>query len=97
MSGYRHDREQDRGPRELAVRQGDGLQVTLAWDPADGTLTVSVEDLRDGAVLRVPVGADRPMDVFHHPYAYAARRGVAAEARRQARGRGGTPHATPSR
>jgi hypothetical protein len=64
--------------RELARRGTDGLDVSLLWLPAEDRLVVTVWDERVGDAFEVPVGAaDRPFDVFHHPYAYAARRGVA--------------------
>ena len=47
-------------------------------------LTVSVHDARTGDTFEIPATAGDAMDVFHHPYAYAARRGfvlvAAAEA-----------------
>ena len=38
--------------RELAAREGDGIQVTLLWHPRDDALTVSVEDPRAGRGVR---------------------------------------------
>jgi hypothetical protein len=63
--------------RELAARRVDGLDVRLLWDPADDRVAVTVADGREGLALEVPVGpAESPLDVFRHPFAYAAVHGV---------------------
>jgi hypothetical protein len=63
--------------RELAVRTGDGIEVRLLWCGGDGRLAVHVFDARCGHVFVVDVrDGGRAMDVFHHPYAYAAWHGV---------------------
>ena len=62
--------------RELAYRENDGLAVSLLWDPADDALTVTVLDAHTGAALEVPVEDASPLDVFEHPFAYAAQRGL---------------------
>jgi len=59
------------GPRELAHRRSCGIDVRLIWDPAGDDLTVEVGD-GDAQALLVPVGGRPPLDVFRHPYAYAA-------------------------
>jgi hypothetical protein len=59
--------------RELAQRSGDGLEVTLLWDPRDDALTVVVQDTREGARFEIPVEGARALDVFEHPFAYLAR------------------------
>ena len=58
--------------RELAAREGDGIQVLLLWHPNENALTVSVEDSRVGGGFRLAVAPDRALDAFYHPYAYAA-------------------------
>ena len=62
--------------QELASRAGDGVEVSLIWDPADGSVRVVVSDGRTGEQFELEVGDDNALDVFHHPYAYAAFRGV---------------------
>ena len=43
----------------------------------DWRVWVAVSDSKTGEAFSVPVGDDeRALDVFHHPYAYAAARGV---------------------
>jgi hypothetical protein len=58
--------------RELAVRDSDGIQVSLLWHPPENALTVSVEDARLGDRFQLAVEPDRALDVFYHPFAYAA-------------------------
>jgi hypothetical protein len=58
--------------RELAAREGDGIQVTLLWHPGEDALTVSVEDTRLERGFHLAVAPDRALDAFYHPYAYAA-------------------------
>jgi hypothetical protein len=62
--------------KELAQRETDGITVALLWDTRTDRLTVSVHDSRTGDAFDVPADARDAMDVFHHPYAYAARRGL---------------------
>jgi hypothetical protein len=62
--------------KELAYRETAGLAVSLLWDPADDALTVTVLDGQTGEALELPVLDASPLDVFNHPFAYAARRGL---------------------
>ncbi len=60
--------------RELDRRTGDGIDVRLLWCQEDGRLTVAVADTQTGVAFELPVReGERALDVFHHPYAYAAR------------------------
>jgi hypothetical protein len=59
--------------RELAHRSGDGLEVSLLWDPRDDSLSVRVNDTREAARYDIPVEDAKPLDVFEHPFAYLAR------------------------
>ena len=60
--------------RELDRRTGDGIEVRLLWSRNDGRVAVAVADTRTGEVFEVPVRkGERALEVFHHPYAYAAR------------------------
>ena len=58
--------------RELAAREGDGIQVTLLWHPGHNALTVSVEDTRVGHWFQLAVAPDRALDAFYHPFAHVA-------------------------
>ena len=57
--------------RELDFRRNDGLEVSLLWEPGSNTTRVTVRDDRHGNAFEIPVReGQRPLDVFHHPYAY---------------------------
>jgi hypothetical protein len=58
--------------RELAYREGDGLEVTLYWLPANDDLMVCVCDQRRGAYFVVKPESHLALDVFYHPYSYAS-------------------------
>jgi hypothetical protein len=61
------------GPRELDSRMTDGIHVQLLWHPHDGHLSVAVSDSKTAETFELEVRhGDRALDVFHHPYAYAA-------------------------
>ncbi len=62
--------------RELAHRTNDGVEVVLFWHQISDQLTVSVSDQRSGAYFELAAEPDGALDVFNHPYAYAAFRGV---------------------
>ena len=57
---------------ELASRESNGLEVSMWWDRAEDAVTVSVWDLRSGEVVVIDAPSDRALDVFNHPFAYAA-------------------------
>jgi hypothetical protein len=68
-------------PRELAHRITDGIEVSMLWHPGADRVSVCGVDAKSDESFEIDVRADeRPLDVFHHPYAYAALRGT--EARR---------------
>jgi hypothetical protein len=67
--------------RELDHRAAYGIEVTLLWDESDDRVLVAVSDAKTGAAFELEVQPhERAMDVFHHPYAYAASRGIASPA-----------------
>jgi hypothetical protein len=57
---------------ELAYRENDGLQVTLLWDALRDQLSVSVVDTKNGEFFTLKAARDKALDVFHHPFSYAA-------------------------
>ncbi len=61
---------------ELARRTSDGIDVVLHWDRASGGLAVTVSDLGTGDWFELAAPPESALDVFHHPFAYAAFRGV---------------------
>jgi hypothetical protein len=64
---------------ELASREADGLHVRLLWHRHEGFVSVVVEDSRtDEAFELVLSDRDNALDVFNHPFAYAAYRGLSA-------------------
>jgi hypothetical protein len=59
--------------RELDHRVIDGISVLLLWRPHDERVFVAVDDAKTGESFTIEVGEDRrALDVFHHPFAYAA-------------------------
>jgi hypothetical protein len=62
--------------RELDFRSNDGLEVALLWQPETNQLSVSVYDSKTGDDFDIGVDPAEAIDAFHHPYAYAASRGV---------------------
>jgi hypothetical protein len=63
-------------PRELASRANDGLEVTLFWIQSTNRLVVSVSDKRTGDRFALPTEDSNALDVFYHPFAHAARKGI---------------------
>ena len=61
--------------RELDHRYTNGFDVTLSWCQASNRLYVTVLD-EAGDFFELVVEAHEALDVFHHPYAYAAHRDV---------------------
>jgi hypothetical protein len=63
---------------ELARRSSAGIDVTLLWSPTTKTAAVAVDDgPADNHFELVIAESDDALDVFFHPYAHAAWRGVA--------------------
>jgi hypothetical protein len=63
--------------RELHHRDEDGVDVRLLWSEGDGAVSVAVFDSTTGDAFTVDVrDGDRALDVFAHPFAYAAWRGI---------------------
>ena len=66
--------ESPTGTRELDSRTSDGIHVRLLWHTDEERVSVAVEDTKTGEAFELPVkDGERALDVFHHPYAYAAR------------------------
>jgi hypothetical protein len=65
--------------RELDYRLVNGLQVQLWWDSETSCTWVSVRDARTETQFLIEVrDGEQPLDVFHHPFAYAPRLRLAA-------------------
>jgi hypothetical protein len=67
--------------QELNSRTNDGIHVQLLWRAGDDYLFVTVTDSKRGETLCVEVrDHSRALDVFNHPFAWAAHYGVVATA-----------------
>lgn len=62
--------------QELLVREADGIEVSLLWWRQTDTLAVVVNDERLGESFEVAAPCEKALDVFYHPFAYAAAQGV---------------------
>ena len=62
--------------RELAYRAADGVEVVLFWRESTEELAVAVSDVRSGAYFELAAAPHEALDVFNHPYAHAAFRGL---------------------
>ena len=60
--------------QELAVRETDGLEVALLWNPAEDEVLLNVRDRRTGEWFLGRVDHAEALDAFRHPFAHAARR-----------------------
>jgi hypothetical protein len=61
---------------ELATRASDGLEVTLVWNRRSDQVTVCVNDTHANVYFELDAKHGNALDIFHHPYAYAAARGI---------------------
>jgi hypothetical protein len=61
----------------LASRENGGIRVTLLWAADTNNIAVLVHDTATTERFELVVEPDAsPMDVYEHPYAYAAWRGI---------------------
>jgi hypothetical protein len=61
----------------LASRKNAGIRVALLWAADTNTVAVRVRDDRANEQFELLVEPEtNPIDVYEHPYAYAARRGI---------------------
>jgi len=62
---------------ELASRGTNGITVRLLWSRSTNLVTVAVDDsAHDDHFELVLDEHDQALDVFHHPFAHAAARGL---------------------
>jgi hypothetical protein len=68
----------DETPRtELASRESNGITVTLFWSRSTNLVTVAVADAANDEYFELVLAEnERALDVFHHPFAHAAARGL---------------------
>lgn len=62
---------------ELAHRESGGTRIALLWCREDARLVVSVVGLGADDSFELPAADSSALDVFYHPYAYAALREAA--------------------
>jgi hypothetical protein len=75
MLGATDERERT----ELASRESNGLTVTLFWSRSTNLVTVAVADAPNDDYFELVLDEhERALDVFQHPFAHAAARGLAA-------------------
>lgn len=62
---------------ELDERESNGIRVTLLWNRVTDKTSVLISDEQLGEAFALDLREDdNPLDVFHNPFAYAARRPV---------------------
>ena len=57
---------------ELAHRRNHDVEISLLWDREHDRLFVLVEDLGVGDRFSLQAAREKALDVFNHPFAYAA-------------------------
>ena len=68
---------------ELISRESNGLTVTLLWSRATNLVTVAVADAASDDYFELVLDEDEPaLEVFNHPFAHAAARGLEFRPRR---------------
>jgi hypothetical protein len=62
---------------ELASREANGITVRPLWSRSTNLVTIVVDDVANGDHFELILDEhDRALDVFHHPFAHAAARGI---------------------
>jgi len=62
---------------ELSSREATGATVRLLWSRSTNLVTVAVDDAANDDYFELVLDeSDRALDVFHHPFAHAAARGI---------------------
>ena len=68
---------------ELISRESSGITVRLLWSPATNLVTVAVDDAASDDYFELVLDEDEPaLEVFNHPFAHAAARGLQFRTRR---------------
>ena len=62
--------------RELASREGDGLEICLFWSKSAERVKVTVRDERLGESFDLDIAGADALSAFYHPFAYVAGRGL---------------------
>jgi hypothetical protein len=70
---------------ELASRENNGITVRLLWSRSTNLVTVTVADAANDEYFELVLDEhERALDVFEHPFAHAAARGLELRAERRA-------------
>ena len=76
----------DHTPKELASRHSGTTEVALLWSRRRHRAAVAVLDEETGDYFELSIGEhDDPLELFNHPFAYAASRGLAASSTAEAK------------
>jgi hypothetical protein len=68
---------------ELMSRESNGLTVRLLWSRATNLVTVAVTDAASDDSFELVLDEHEPaLEVFNHPFAHAAARGLEVRTRR---------------
>jgi hypothetical protein len=68
----------DHSPKMLALRRSGTTEVALFWSKRTHRAAVAVEDQATGDHFELLISPeDDPLDLFNHPFAYAAARHLA--------------------
>ena len=57
--------------RELAMREGDGIEVRLLWSKSADRVKVTVADSKFDEEFELDVAGADALAAFNHPFAYA--------------------------
>ena len=70
-------------PTELISRESNGITVRLLWSRATNLATVAVADAASDDYFELVLDEHEPaLEVFNHPFAHAAARGLEFRTRR---------------
>ena len=70
---------------ELASRETNCITVRLLWSRSTNLVTVAVDDAANDDYFELVLDEhERALDVFHHPFAHAAARGLEFRTERHA-------------
>ncbi len=75
----RHEPAGEGDWRELARREGDGLDITLLWSRSADRVKVTVLDQRFDTPFEIDIDGADALSAFEHPFAFAQSRFVAAD------------------
>jgi hypothetical protein len=68
---------------ELISRESNGVTVRLLWSRATNLVTVAVDDVGSDDYFELVLDeGERALEVFNHPFAHAAARGLEFPTRR---------------